>query len=72
MKESVSPAKRAKGSSGSGDSLGAPSTAVYSALLTERNELKGRCEALMLENQIILWLVEEAKELRAKVAYIEK
>lgn len=52
--------------------MGVPSTASCSALLAERNESKSSCTALMLGNQCITELAEEAKELRAMVVDIEK
>lgn len=52
--------------------MGEPSTAAYFSLRAEHDELKCRCEALLLESQCIPGFVEEAKELRAKVADVEK
>lgn len=45
-----------------------PSAAPFLGLLTERDDLKNRCEALTLESQCISWLAAEAKELAEKLA----
>lgn len=50
----------------------APSIAAHSALHAEHDEFKNRCEALMLGNQWMLGLAEEAKQLHAKVADMKK
>lgn len=65
------PAERVKLSCGSENSMGAPSTAAYSALLAERKESKSRSKALRLEDQCISGLAEETRELRARVPHIE-
>lgn len=65
-------AKRAKVVRGSGSGVSAPSTAAYSALLAERDKLRSRCETVILGNQCMPCLAEEAKQLRAKVADTEK
>lgn len=49
-----------------------PSTAACFALLIEHDESKSRSKTLMLEKQCILGLADEVKELRTKVANIEK
>lgn len=48
--DSDRPAKRAIVRCCSENSMGAPSTAAYCALIAECDEFKSRCEALMLEN----------------------
>lgn len=70
--ESERPARREKVVCGSGSDVSAPSTAAYSALLSERDEFRNRCEALILKYQCTLGLEEEAEQLRAKVADLEK
>lgn len=40
------------------------SIAAFSVLLTDRDELRNRCEALMMKNQCIAGLAAEAKKLR--------
>lgn len=72
MKNGERPAIREEDSSGSENTLGAPSTAAFSTLLAERDEFKSRCRALLLENQCIPRLVKEAKETGERVAAIEK
>lgn len=69
--ESEQPAERASVVHGSESGVSAPSTTAYSALLAERNESKNRCDALMVEKKSIQCLMEEAKQLRAKVANME-
>lgn len=65
-------AKRTKVARSVDSGLGAPSFATRSSLSAERDELKCRCEELMLENQCTLDPAEEAKQLLAMVANIEK
>lgn len=69
---SEGPNKRVKAGHRSENSLGAPLTAVYSALLAKLDAFKGHYDALMFKNQCILSLTKEARKLRAKVADIEK
>lgn len=69
--EDERPANRAKVSCGSEDSNGTTSSAAYSALLVERDEFKSCLKALMLENQCVLRIAEEAGKLCAKVANIK-
>lgn len=57
---------------GSENSLGASSTAAYFALRADRDDVKSRCKPLMLEHQRIAFLAEEAKDLCAMVADIER
>lgn len=49
-----------------------PSTAAFLALLTDRDGLRNRCEALMLENKCIFELAVLPRELREKLVDREK
>lgn len=48
------------------------SAAAFSALLAERENNKICCEALTIENQCILGLAADSKELQEKLADLEK
>lgn len=50
------------------ESYTTPSTAPCLALPTETGDPKNRCEALALENQCILGIAAEAKELQRNLA----
>lgn len=49
-----------------------PTTAAFLALLTEKKNLKDRCDALAFESQCFFGLAAEAKELREKLADCKK
>lgn len=49
-----------------------PSTAVFSALLGEKEDYKNRCETSLVENHCIPGLAAEVKKLRKKLAECEK
>lgn len=72
VKESKRLAKRAKDSRGSENSLRAPSTVAYLALLAESYEFKSRCKALMFESQCFLMLARRGEKLCTKKANFEK
>lgn len=70
--ECESPAKRVNLMHRCKDSSATLSFMALSALLAERDESKNRCEALNLQNQCILGLAAEAKELSEKVSKPKK
>lgn len=65
-------AKRAKVVPGSGSSAAAPSPAAYSALLSERDDFKIHCEALMCKKRSTPDLAEEARQVWAVLRILEK
>lgn len=71
-KDDERPAELAKVNRGAENNSEAPLSGAYFALLEKHNAVKSRCEALALENQRILELPEESRELHAKVADIER
>lgn len=65
-------AERAKITVPRGESSTSSSTAPFLAVRIERDDLKKRCRGLALQNQCILGIAAEAKELRKKLADREK
>lgn len=70
--EEERPAKRAEVIHGVNSSLGAPSSAAYTALPVDCNDFENRCETLVPDYRCILGLDEEPSQLHAKVIESKK